>query len=1492
MTRFQSSVTNDPGCLWQLSRRRAAPRRGNTIVLVVGILALLVIIATAYISRTHAGRVTSSAHQRATLRNDNAQVIADSIAGEIAEALFVRPIAPGFGPGGAVPESNAPRLPIPPDALRYDFDPGFPANFAPFQVVAFTNWPDGDHDPLWPTGPGNPGPVVVPLNSPLPAEGNSLGNPGFGDTRWLADIEPQRWDTDIPADGILDAFSHWRHMTNIARPDNGWRIVGDISDVEILLVTDLSMPVEQQLAIRSDSFNGSTGLPSVPLSGMNFFDRWQNWFVSYATAYTDPLQIPPNFLDLKDLDGNGIRHDFFDLAGIAQDRPQDEFIRGTARWNVLRVLADTDGDGFTDSFWLLAPTMIERGIRQIVAFRIIDNSAMLNVNVATRFVRNDIDFPPGSKTRGWTATDLALVAEMNAIVPPVVPLDTWNAGFFDNPANWEDYFPGLGGLSPDDPASPYGTSWVRWNPDRWNFNDGRSFLTEIGVEGNPNFPAAGPLNGAGNRLDYWRWSGLRPFSATGGLTPFTLADELELRMYSGQNNPWVLSRFERAVNTLITQNAFLHSTNDQFNNHIRVESSEYLDQLGNRELLFDSRRKVALFTGARNDLMPPWLWWPMDDVPQLIQDQGQPAIDNFVAQSRIKLDLRDPELGLGPVPPPGVLSFRDRLPLAMLRALTDGFDDQAETYSGSASSNAGKIQKLAAAMAANTLAYRDDDTEAPLEEAVALPEFPGVALPDDTVRYLGLERQPFLVEAFIGHVYETYVIPGDPDGFGYTNSQQRIILEDDDGGSSLQSTVVVVQIANPYDQAIILHDPSNPDLPRYEIELFDQMPISLQAIAEALGPDFYELPPARDDLPSTMILYSIDPTLAGAPNFGGQWLNFLDIELGDHPTGLGGTIIVNLQDPALAGAVPDPWDTDRDTYDDDGLEDEAIRLIRKYEPQGTPTSVVIDRIDDPITPGFLGEVHAQGNPPANKPPKYADLGVPPPGDFPNQPTHPTGGWRPTDQDRTHWVQWVRISRAWGNDANGDGLTNPLERNPRYIYAKTKQTTALDPSTIDPRPDYPDRIFSGTGSAEPGVSFSLANNPDSDPGDMNMPWMTLDHTPAGGVPAYARKPTFFDMNGGLVTGYPDKGFYQFRAALQMLQKDGDFEQVGELLNVWLFGHELEFTGTGDYVQTTRTFSEFMSDTGLAGSGTRVNRLGAGEVIGNSQLNSTDPQYLLDPLHAVPALPAGLRVLDAFVCDGIGVNSGGAGEFLNANHFGGKATPGLININTAPVEVMRALPHMTRMVHEANSPSDNLYVRIPEAIVQYRERFNGIPPTDPNYLLYSTGIPSGANYSDRAGDLRPERGLASIGELMLLTKLAQFVLPLPLLEPNENWRVDFAALRPAGLGPPGAGVESTQISTDVNNPEVGGVTQPDNVAKDVEEANLLFAGISNLITTRSDMFTVYFKVRSFRQNRVTGKWDATDPEYIVDDSRYVMLVDRSEVNRPTDKPKILYLEKLPK
>ena len=73
--------------------------------------------------------------------------------------------------------------------------------------------------------------------------------------------------------------------------------------------------------------------------------------------------------------------------------------------------------------------------------------------------------------------------------------------------------------------------------------------------------------------------------------------------------------------------------------------------------------------------------------------------------------------------------------------------------------------------------------------------------------------------------------------------------------------------------------------------------------------------------------------------------------------------------------------------------------------------------------------------------------------------------------------------------------------------------------------------------------------------------------------------------------------------------------------------------------------------------------------------------------------------------------------------------------------------------------------------------------------------------------------------------------------------------------------------------------------------MIAGAANLLTTRSDTFVAHFRVRSFRQNPETGIWDATDPSAIVDERRFVMLIDRSNVNEPGDQPDILFLEEAP-
>jgi hypothetical protein len=86
--------------------------------------------------------------------------------------------------------------------------------------------------------------------------------------------------------------------------------------------------------------------------------------------------------------------------------------------------------------------------------------------------------------------------------------------------------------------------------------------------------------------------------------------------------------------------------------------------------------------------------------------------------------------------------------------------------------------------------------------------------------------------------------------------------------------------------------------------------------------------------------------------------------------------------------------------------------------------------------------------------------------------------------------------------------------------------------------------------------------------------------------------------------------------------------------------------------------------------------------------------------------------------------------------------------------------------------------------------------------------------------------------------------------------------------------------------------DQIGGDAIEQNSLLKGISNIVTTRSDVFTVWVRVRTIRQDPLTGQWNGMDPENIIDDSRYMMTIDRSSVDRPGERARILSFVKVPK
>ncbi|MEY2715733.1 MAG: hypothetical protein RIT24_2076, partial [Planctomycetota bacterium] len=358
------------------------------------------------------------------------------------------------------------------------------------------------------------------------------------------------------------------------------------------------------------------------------------------------------------------------------------------------------------------------------------------------------------------------------------------------------------------------------------------------------------------------------------------------------------------------------------------------------------------------------------------------------------------------------------------------------------------------------------------------------------------------------------------------------------------------------------------------------------------------------------------------------------------------------------------------------------------------------------------------------------------------------------------------------------------------------------------------------------------------------------------------------------------------------------------------------------------------------------------------STTPPESRVGHKPWQPALPMGIGFLDALTIDGPGRNSfdrnnNGAIEPFNetppdefaglftdsalaeqrcfrlSRGYEGKATPGLININTALPEVMQALPMLTRLkkTQQGSAP----YSHFVDAIRSYRDRWNfrgtplaGAPtPFDPDLAptyadrgltasqVTSAGIGAAfpANSPRFFPSMRTERGFASIGELLLLNRFPEAQVPDGLASSYSSRWLALDPYRDYAAGGFGDYTIGYSWSTDRTNPrarqlpsdlyaQVAPPTEPvppvkahDEPLGDAEDANLVFKGISNLITTRSDVFTVYLKIRQVKQNDVTGVWDGTNRESIVDEARYVMCVDRSNCDSPDDQPKIVYFQKCP-
>ena len=313
------------------------------------------------------------------------------------------------------------------------------------------------------------------------------------------------------------------------------------------------------------------------------------------------------------------------------------------------------------------------------------------------------------------------------------------------------------------------------------------------------------------------------------------------------------------------------------------------------------------------------------------------------------------------------------------------------------------------------------------------------------------------------------------------------------------------------------------------------------------------------------------------------------------------------------------------------------------------------------------------------------------------------------------------------------------------------------------------------------------------------------------------------------------------------------------------------------------------------------------------SSNDNPYLgvLDPSRFMPdgsafldggfprddslAVPLAVRVFDCF----------------DALDHADTLAQGRININTAPERVLQMLPSM--------APGNSLYLdqnanRV-DFLLRYRDAWT--PGHDGlgdfvDYNQFKSGQLVGLGNTMNIGNsdkirrhdvdhnpslsgpnvhYRYTSGLATAGELAFL----------------DLWSFggEVTGGTPSGfltpIGKDGVDAGATKAGRELLEGDIG--LDPDGIVDDPEERLALFRAVSNIVSSRSDVFGAWFILRGYDPKTIEAIKvdDPNDPDSEMDDSennflpayesRWFVVFDRSNCLTPTDRPRVLLKAQLP-
>lgn len=260
-------------------------------------------------------------------------------------------------------------------------------------------------------------------------------------------------------------------------------------------------------------------------------------------------------------------------------------------------------------------------------------------------------------------------------------------------------------------------------------------------------------------------------------------------------------------------------------------------------------------------------------------------------------------------------------------------------------------------------------------------------------------------------------------------------------------------------------------------------------------------------------------------------------------------------------------------------------------------------------------------------------------------------------------------------------------------------------------------------------------------------------------------------------------------------------------------------------------------------------------------------------------------------------------------------GLVNINTAPYMVLRQLPMFapTPISLEGLGPGFNEWwwpstgtnqhdatSDVAAGVVAYRDRSTASVWSDPTLVL-STSLmdftdTNGADLTAQTArsaatgviGLRDGEGFRTVGELLMVREA-------PTVNDTGMTPFPFSVDR---LGRDDINVASASSEADLAIAVEGNVYDdgsgvsfdPDNLADDRDEQLAILSAAAQSVTVRSDYFAVWFVVRGYSEADVTGL-SPEDPMIPTVNRRFLMIVDRSNVTSPGQKPRVLSFEEVP-